>query len=151
MSVSGVCFFFKQKTAYELRSSDWSSDVCSSVLQATQGRSSGRNDGPVKPSIREMIEAAPRRLPRAAVAVEHDHRVAGHDAADACHRHAGIGARNLVESFACCRKARFETVATLPLQNMARVGTECGRPRRSGEREEKTPDPQTLMPTSYAA
>src|SRR3546814_9109056 len=25
-------FFFKQKTAYELRSSDWSSDVCSSDL-----------------------------------------------------------------------------------------------------------------------
>src|SRR3546814_2237173 len=26
-------FFFKQKTAYELRISDWSSDVCSSDLQ----------------------------------------------------------------------------------------------------------------------
>src|SRR3546814_2987236 len=27
-------FFFKQKTAYEMRISDWSSDVCSSDLQA---------------------------------------------------------------------------------------------------------------------
>src|SRR3546814_8131576 len=27
-------FFFKQKTAYELRISDWSSDVCSSDLDA---------------------------------------------------------------------------------------------------------------------
>src|SRR3546814_17536542 len=27
-----VCFFFKQKTAYEVRISDWSSDVCSSDL-----------------------------------------------------------------------------------------------------------------------
>src|SRR3546814_8960820 len=27
-------FFFKQKTAYELRISDWSSDVCSSDLAA---------------------------------------------------------------------------------------------------------------------
>src|SRR3546814_4609851 len=27
------CFFFKQKTAYELRISDWSSDVCSSDLE----------------------------------------------------------------------------------------------------------------------
>src|SRR3546814_8452672 len=28
-----ICFFFfKQKTAYEMRSSDWSSDVCSSDL-----------------------------------------------------------------------------------------------------------------------
>src|SRR3546814_6261864 len=28
-------FFFKQKTAYEMRISDWSSDVCSSDLAAT--------------------------------------------------------------------------------------------------------------------
>src|SRR3546814_20844081 len=31
--VLGVFFFFKQKTAYEMRISDWSSDVCSSDLQ----------------------------------------------------------------------------------------------------------------------
>src|SRR3546814_7767011 len=29
------CFFFKQKTAYEMRISDWSSDVCSSDLLHT--------------------------------------------------------------------------------------------------------------------
>src|SRR3546814_12244928 len=29
-----VVFFFKQKTAYEMRISDWSSDVCSSDLNA---------------------------------------------------------------------------------------------------------------------
>src|SRR3546814_10445277 len=29
-------FFFKQKTAYEMRSSDWSSDVCSSDLQQVE-------------------------------------------------------------------------------------------------------------------
>src|SRR3546814_8094601 len=27
-----LCFFFKQKTAYEMRISDWGSDVCSSDL-----------------------------------------------------------------------------------------------------------------------
>src|SRR3546814_10002469 len=27
-----LCFLFKQKTAYEMRMSDWSSDVCSSDL-----------------------------------------------------------------------------------------------------------------------
>src|SRR3546814_4411316 len=33
-----VCFFFfKQKTAYEMRISDWSSDVCSSDLGALGG------------------------------------------------------------------------------------------------------------------
>src|SRR3546814_2960664 len=31
-------FFFKQKTAYEMRISDWSSDVCSSDLQSGIGR-----------------------------------------------------------------------------------------------------------------
>src|SRR3546814_10437511 len=30
-----VFFFFKQKTAYEMRISDWSSDVCSSDLAGT--------------------------------------------------------------------------------------------------------------------
>src|SRR3546814_2960968 len=30
-------FFFKQKTAYEMRISDWSSDVCSSDLCADSG------------------------------------------------------------------------------------------------------------------
>src|SRR3546814_4199287 len=35
--VHSVCFFFKQKTAYEMRISDWSSDVCSSDLSCTAG------------------------------------------------------------------------------------------------------------------
>src|SRR3546814_4495662 len=30
--LESIFFFFKQKTAYELRISDWSSDVCSSDL-----------------------------------------------------------------------------------------------------------------------
>src|SRR3546814_4330236 len=30
-------FFFKQKTAYEMRISDWSSDVCSSDLMVNEG------------------------------------------------------------------------------------------------------------------
>src|SRR3546814_2452523 len=32
-----MCFFFKQKTAYEMRISDWSSDVCSSDLAGEFG------------------------------------------------------------------------------------------------------------------
>src|SRR3546814_5284018 len=32
-----VFFFFKQKTAYEMRISDWSSDVCSSDLHSRTG------------------------------------------------------------------------------------------------------------------
>src|ERR1043165_7412321 len=33
-----VLFFFKQKTEYEIRPRDWSSDVCSSDLQTPSGR-----------------------------------------------------------------------------------------------------------------
>src|SRR3546814_3634529 len=36
-----VFFFFKQKTAYEMRISDWSSDVCSSDLFAAGERGRG--------------------------------------------------------------------------------------------------------------
>src|SRR3546814_1778339 len=40
MSSCYLCcvFFFKQKTAYEMRISDWSSDVCSSDLKIEQRR-----------------------------------------------------------------------------------------------------------------
>src|SRR3546814_7905985 len=37
MSIT-IFFFFKQKTAYEMRISDWSSDVCSSDLLQVEGR-----------------------------------------------------------------------------------------------------------------
>src|SRR3546814_5409576 len=38
-------FFFKQKTAYEMRISDWSSDVCSSdLLPRARSPSGSRND-----------------------------------------------------------------------------------------------------------
>src|SRR3546814_15414466 len=37
MCVMVVCVVFKQKTAYEMRSSDWSSDVCSSDLDRFLG------------------------------------------------------------------------------------------------------------------
>src|SRR3546814_2174441 len=41
-----VFFFFKQKTAYEMRISDWSSDVCSSDLyQRVRGGGQPRRRG----------------------------------------------------------------------------------------------------------
>src|SRR3546814_6314091 len=41
-----VIFLFKQKTAYELRISDWSSDVCSSDLgRSRRTAGDGREDG----------------------------------------------------------------------------------------------------------
>src|SRR3546814_7522590 len=40
-----LVFFFKQKTAYVMRISDWSSDVCSSDLTITAGNASQLSDG----------------------------------------------------------------------------------------------------------
>src|SRR3546814_4645422 len=42
MSVLCCFFFFKQKTAYEMRMSDWSSDVCSSDLRLTDNLRASR-------------------------------------------------------------------------------------------------------------
>src|SRR3546814_7652006 len=56
----GVCFF-KQKTAYEMRISDWSSDVCSSDLEHTDStplkRSHSRRPTADVKSIREAVKA----------------------------------------------------------------------------------------------
>src|SRR3546814_11199440 len=49
-------FFFKQKTAYEMRISDWSSDVCSSDLHAARARHA-------KPSRRGSIHSSYFKLP----------------------------------------------------------------------------------------
>src|SRR3546814_11829238 len=58
-----VVFFFKQKTSYDMRISDWSSDVCSSDLLP-----SSPADGPL-PSIRASVHAllpVSRNAPRLA-------------------------------------------------------------------------------------
>src|SRR3546814_5273371 len=44
MYCSLLFFFFKQKTAYEMRISDWSSDVCSSDLQGLRRAEARRGD-----------------------------------------------------------------------------------------------------------
>src|SRR3546814_10629891 len=53
-------FFFKQKTAYEMRISDWSSDVCSSDLQSRCAARSVAAIGPVglKDGIARTPDAA---------------------------------------------------------------------------------------------
>src|SRR3546814_2154462 len=55
-------FFFKQKTAYEMRISDWSSDVCSSDLRRRKSRSRnlGIGQGPIaRGSVSEQLEGVP--------------------------------------------------------------------------------------------
>src|SRR3546814_7124781 len=53
IDLCAVCFvfcFFKQKTAYEMRISDWSSDVCSSDLRARAARA-GRDTKTISVSV----------------------------------------------------------------------------------------------------
>src|SRR3546814_8349060 len=56
------CFFFKQKTAYEMRISDWSSDVCSSDLL----------DTPLKKRFREVLLEQAREEELPCLLVTHD-------------------------------------------------------------------------------
>src|SRR3546814_56796 len=55
-------FFFKQKTAYELRISDWSSDVCSSDLLAVADRGSDGNIDSAHAAIYGGVGAGALRL-----------------------------------------------------------------------------------------
>src|SRR3546814_6320142 len=84
----GVCWslvvivvFFKQKTAYDMRISDWSSDVCSSDLFLDGIRSSSTGqDGPA-PAARDR-RGRPhfrRRAGRESASVEHGGRSSPQD------------------------------------------------------------------------
>src|SRR3546814_7140367 len=48
-----VVFFFKQKTAYEMRISDWSSDVCSSDLDRGQSGENRAGEAAHRPGLRQ--------------------------------------------------------------------------------------------------
>src|SRR3546814_19733668 len=61
-SQSSRIFFFKQKTAYEMRISDWSSDVCSSDLPTLRRSSTGGNRDHILPGNREYVEGD--KIPR---------------------------------------------------------------------------------------
>src|SRR3546814_16707819 len=52
-----IFFFFKQKTAYEMRISDWSSDVCSSISHLYTEVMPG-----LEVQYREMTALGPYRL-----------------------------------------------------------------------------------------
>src|SRR3546814_3791464 len=80
-------FFFKQKTAYEMRISDWSSDVCSSDLPhnavvimamiATQKRRQSLVDALYEFQCRAARLDAPERL-QAAAAMDDERRLVLH-------------------------------------------------------------------------
>src|SRR3546814_4257584 len=53
-----VFFFFKQKTAYEMRISDWSSDVCSSDLSVQLPGGQGDRSGGQREFVPVLARAA---------------------------------------------------------------------------------------------
>src|SRR3546814_10105021 len=95
--LSSVVFFFKQKTAYEMRISDWSSDVCSSDLGTSDpGENIGR-DGSVR-----WLAVFQRREPDA-----HTRPLDAHD-----HDPQSIVSRQGIPGIRRCRS--HETVLLLP-------------------------------------
>src|SRR3546814_1912064 len=64
-----VFFFFKQKTAYEMRISDWSSDVCSSDLPPADGELGFQGIGNRRSAGRGQDSIEGRRLEPAIGAV----------------------------------------------------------------------------------
>src|SRR3546814_2703621 len=72
-----VFFFFKQKTAYEVRISDWSSDVCSSDLQHV-----GAQEADHRPGAHQVEEQS---------AGEGDGADQRHEQQEAARRQAAVG------------------------------------------------------------
>src|SRR3546814_4446289 len=78
-----LCFFFKQKTAYEMRISDWSSDVCSSDLPASALALVGAG-------LADRLDVQAVELETRAVAL-HARQSRVDDIVDARHRQRGLG------------------------------------------------------------
>src|SRR3546814_19990206 len=127
-----VVFFFKQKTAYEMRISDWSSDVCSSDLVDGRGAAGAGEAVAVDLEqlaghldVGEVLAEAGQVLPvdGAAVAVEQagpgEHVAAGADRPDV-----GAAAVGLTQP---ARKA-----AGIARSEERRVGKECVRTVKLG-------------------
>jgi hypothetical protein len=65
-----LCFFFKQKTAYEMCGRDWSSDVCSSDLDDVRSRFADEKKRYLELTGKKPMEAAPAAAPAPAPAAE---------------------------------------------------------------------------------
>src|SRR3546814_9385507 len=116
-------FFFKQKTAYELRISDWSSDVCSSDLSSSAMAS-------VSTASSASTFSRVSRRPRAVTQL-------------------GPGGRGISNVGSRCSSSlsrRKATLITLSYSNVRAASTRTDS-RRS---EEHTSELQSLMRITYA-
>src|SRR3546814_3412799 len=130
-----VVFFFKQKTAYEMRISDWSSDVCSSDLHDADARAAAL---PQKVAQQGRL-AAPEK--------------AGDDSErDRIMHVAGLPGSHRSADRSGVRKDPRQTSRRLPGWERSAndlVDRPATRPRRPRS-EEHTSELQSLMRISYA-
>src|SRR3546814_8407957 len=132
--VCSVVFFFKQKTAYEMRIGDGSSDVCSSDLR----RPSRRRHGAVQQEGGVHVG---------------DGSAVGFGAA--AQRHALCIGRHLVDDAGTFQPVSREDIAQKPDSRLAEAVVDPDRARRHDEKiaersEEHTSELQSLMRISYA-
>src|SRR3546814_1380933 len=132
-------FFFKQKTAYEMRISDWSSDVCSSDLVAAhrllpQPHHQPRNDA-------ERALAADEELLQVIACIVLDHLVhRGDDPPVGQHR---FDSQHLFAHHAIADDAHAAGIRR-------RVAAKLARAAPAQRSEEHTSELQSLMRISYA-
>src|SRR3546814_9414942 len=123
--VFSVFFFFKQKTAYEMRISDWSSDVCSSDLRP----------GIRAPASRHGRSCAQKRRPETSPRHRPTGRSASSLTSHTIHSRNGAG-RQAAQTFELAGLGAFSGSRSTHSIN-----------RRS---EEHTSELQSLMRISYA-
>src|SRR3546814_2511468 len=129
-------FFFKQKTAYEMRISDWSSDVCSSDLEQE------RTD--------QLLQVQQRgiRRPDGGGRGGLGPRPAGDDSARS--RGSGHGgSAGRADLLLCLQAARVADGGGLGRQRAGQAPDPLPRPEAVSRSEEHTSELQSLMHTSY--
>src|SRR3546814_4287702 len=96
--VCSLCFFlfFKQKTAYEMRISDWSLDVCSSDLREIDRRADDQRIAVAAGELEhehladlefargQLLEIGERRQPRAIIVDRSEERRVGKECVGTC-------------------------------------------------------------------
>src|SRR3546814_3236716 len=79
-SLSGlVIFFYKQETTYEMRISDWSSDVCSSDLPRRNRPRNGRSEREIASLTLIIIDPPPEKFSEAATSMGAAERIVLND------------------------------------------------------------------------
>src|SRR3546814_8607453 len=156
-----MCFVFKQKTAYELRISDWSSDVCSSDLARLLGDNGASfadawNFGPepqaflnVETLARTLCDAWGAGAPPLRLGVGGGPHEAGMLTLDSSKAHAALGWRPRLSSDEAIRltaqwyRAHANGDTNLRALSLAQLDAYSGGAPLSSE--EHTPELQTIM------